>query len=336
VKAFRCRVCDSPLYFENSVCVSCGTALGFSRAERAIVPVDDAGRYVDAAGLVWHVCANLNLSGCTWLAPLESGQCFACDLTRTRPNDDDTAGLAEYPHAEQAKRHLVFELDTLGFPVVGKDPDRGGDPENGLAFDLLSSVAEDVVIGHERGVITIDLAESDAAHREKVRARLAEPYRTMLGHFRHEVGHYYEWQLVRGDDLMAQCRDLFGDESVDYQAELDRHYREGPPDDWESSYISTYATMHPFEDFAETWAHFLHICDTVETAGEYGLTAVASPAAFQSFRDLVVGVWVPLTAALNMINRSMGRDDLYPFVIPAPVLDKLDFVARLPRSAHRS
>ncbi|GAB3775640.1 hypothetical protein FB382_004191 [Nocardioides ginsengisegetis] len=330
MKAFRCRVCDNPLHFENSVCVSCGTALGFSRSERAIVPLDDTGRYVDPAGLVWHVCANLNLSGCTWLAPVEGASCFACGLTRTRPSDHDLEGLANYPLAEQAKRHLVFELDGLGFPVVGKDPATGGDEENGLAFDLLSSSnGEDVTIGHENGVVTIDLAESDDAYREKIRAQLAEPYRTMLGHFRHEVGHYYEWQLVRGDERFTRCRELFGDESIDYAAELQRHYEQGPPDGWEQSHISTYATMHPFEDFAETWAHYLHICDTIETAGEYGLTAVSSPALFSSFRDLVVGIWVPLSIALNMINRSMGKDDLYPFVIPAPVLDKLDFVASL-------
>ena len=161
MRAFRCRVCDNPLHFENSLCVSCGTSLGFSRQERAIVPVDENGQYVDATGLVWHVCRNLNLHGCTWLAPLEGGQCFSCDLTRTRPSDEDLVGLENYPAAERAKRHLIAELDTLGFPVVGKDPETGGDPENGLAFDLLSSVAENVVIGHEDGVITIDLAESD-------------------------------------------------------------------------------------------------------------------------------------------------------------------------------
>jgi len=325
VKAFRCRVCDNQLYFENSVCVSCGTALGYSRAERSIVPVDDTGRYVDASGLVWHVCANLNLSGCTWLAELEGGQCFSCGLTRTRPSDDDVVGLENYPLAEQAKRHLIVELDTLGFSVVGKDTD----PDNGLAFDLLSSVEENVVIGHEDGLVTIDLAESDAAHREKVRAQLAEPYRTMLGHFRHEVGHYYEWQLVRGDEVMRRCTELFGDESKDYQAEIERHYAEGPPEGWEQSYISTYATMHPFEDFAETWAHFLHIADTIETAREFGLVTVAGVGSFSTFRDVVTGVWIPLSTALNQINRSMGKDDLYPFVIPVPVLDKLDFVASL-------
>ncbi|KQW47835.1 hypothetical protein ASC77_15545 [Nocardioides sp. Root1257] len=329
MKSYRCRVCDNPLYFENSVCVSCGTALGFSRDERSIVPVDETGRYVDASGAIWWVCANLNLSGCTWLAPVHGGTCFACDLTRTRPADDDLEGLEQFRLAEQAKRHLVVELDTLGFPVVGK----ATDPENGLAFDLLStterSSEDNVVIGHEDGLITIDLAESDAAYREKVRAQLAEPYRTMLGHFRHEVGHYYEWQLVRGEERMARCRELFGDESKDYQAEIDRHYSEGPPVGWEDEYISTYATMHPFEDFAETWAHYLHICDTIETAGEFGLATVAPVTAFSSFRDVVVGVWVPLSVALNMINRSMGKDDLYPFVIPPAVVDKLAFVASL-------
>jgi hypothetical protein len=325
VKAFRCRVCDNPLHFENSVCVSCGTALGYSRSERAIVPVDEHGQYVDATGLVWHVCKNLGLSGCTWLSRVPGGQCSVCDLTRTRPSDDDPIGLEQFPLAEAAKRHLVAELDTLGYPVRSKEED----PEDGLAFDLLSSVDENVVIGHENGIITIDLAESDDAHREKVRANLAEPYRTMLGHFRHEFGHYAEWQLVRGDERMTRCRELFGDESKDYQAEIKRHYDEGPPADWASSYISTYATMHPFEDFAETWAHFLHIADNVETAREYGLLTVGAIGDFSQFRDVVTGVWIPLSIALNQMNRSMGKDDVYPFVIPPPVLDKLDFVSSL-------
>lgn len=288
VKAFRCRICDQPLHFENSGCVSCGTRLGYARDERAIVPVDAKGRYVDGHGAEWHVCSNLGLSGCTWLAPTDGGQCFACDLTRTRPNDEDAEGLANYPAAERAKRHLITELDTLGFPVVGKFED----PENGLAFDLLSSVEENVRIGHANGLITIDLAESQAAHREKV-------------------------------------REQFGDDSLDYQREIDRHYAEGPPTGWESSYISTYATMHPFEDFAETWAHYLHICDTIQTASEYGLATVSSVTRFSHFRDVVVGIWVPLSVALNMINRSMGHEDLYPFVIPDEVLEKLEFVASL-------
>ncbi|MFW6773020.1 zinc-binding metallopeptidase family protein [Nocardioides sp. CPCC 205120] len=324
MKAFRCRVCDNALYFENSRCVSCGTALAFSRAERAMVPVDGDGRYVDAGGTAWHTCALRRTVGCNWLSAEEGAPCGACALTRTRPADDDAEGLAQLPTAEAAKRRLVHELDVLGFPVVGRDED----PDAGLCFDMLSSVEENVVIGHASGVITIDLAETDDARRERVRVELGEPYRTMLGHLRHEVGHYVEFRLVTGDALLTRCRELFGDDTRDYQAEIDRHYSEGPPDDWQRCYISTYATMHPFEDFAETFAHYLHISDTVDTAVEQGLLTV-NPSVFGSFRDLVVGVWVPLSVALNEINKSMGKDDLYPFVIPDPVLDKLDFVAAL-------
>lgn len=288
------------------------------------MPVDAGGRYDAPDGTTWWSCRNLALSGCTWLARSEGAQCSACDLTRTRPNDADAVGLRQFWDAEGAKRHLVAELDALGFPVV----DKHTDPQDGLAFDLLSSVASSVTIGHADGVVTIDLAETEASHREKLKAQLDEPYRTMLGHFRHESGHYYEWQLVRGEERLARARELFGDERADYSEALERHYADGPPDGWEASYISAYATMHPFEDFAETWAHYLHIRDTIETAQEYGLAAaVLDPDA--DFREVVVGTWVPLAIALNMINRSMGQDDLYPFVIPGPVLDKLEFVSTL-------
>lgn len=327
MKTYRCRRCSAALYFENSVCVACGTPLGYSRAEAAIVPVDDAGVYRDEDGARWFVCANLNLSGCTWLTPTPGGQCAACDLTRTRPSDDDLTGLAQLVDAERAKRHLVAELDTLGFPVVSKHDD----PVNGLAFDLLSSVSEQVLIAHADGLVTIDLAESDDAHREKVRDQLDEPYRTVLGHLRHEVGHYYEWQLVeqRGGAVLDRARELFGDETVSYQDSVQRHYDSGPPEGWPDRYISSYATMHPYEDFAETWAHYLHICDTVETVVEYGLLPVSEVKRQSSFRDLVTQVWIPLSTTLNMVNRSMGAGDLYPFVIPDEVLDKLEFVATL-------
>jgi len=292
------------------------------------VPVDATGKYVDSDGLIWYVCRNLNLSGCTWLAPIQGSQCFSCNLTRTRPADGDEAGLHNFPLASRAKRHLIAELDALGFPVVGK----GDDPVGGVAFDLLSSTDSQVMIAHDDGIITIDLAEGNDSHRERIRSQLDEAYRTMLGHFRHEVGHYYEWQLIEesgDDDLIAKCRGLFGDETADYQESVDRHYSAGPPADWRQRYISSYATMHPYEDFAETWAHYLHICDTIETAVEYGLTRPADLLGHARFRDLVENVWVPLSTALNLVNRSMGKDDLYPFVLAPAVLDKLDFVASL-------
>jgi hypothetical protein len=322
-------VCGNALYFGNSSCVSCGTHLGFSRVEKAIVPVDEHGQYVDGENRVWHVCANSSLSGCTWLTDVPGGRCFSCDLTRTRPSDDDVKGLSEYPIAEGAKRRLIVELDDLDFPIRTRQED----PDTGLAFDLLSSVDEKVTIGHADGVITLDLAESNDVHREQLRVSMDEPYRTMLGHFRHEIGHFYWQQLVAGDaDLLEEFRELFGDERESYAAAMERHYGQGAPPEWQERFISQYATMHPWEDFAETFAHYLHICDTVETASSYGLATVASPKQFSSFRDLVTGVWVPLSIALNQINRSMGKEPLYPFVIPRPVLDKLEFVARLPRS----
>jgi hypothetical protein len=323
VRAFECRQCGNSLYFENSTCVSCGTRLGFSREERAIVPVDEQGRYVDADGLVWWWCSNRELSACTWLTRFEGTLCFNCSLTRTRPNDDDAAGMRAFPAAESAKRRLIVELDELELAIVT----RAQDPENGLAFDLLSSANESVTTGHQNGIVTIDLAEGDSVHRERLRRNLDEPYRTLLGHFRHETGHYYEALLVR-DELLETARELFGDERADYGEALGRHYEQGPPAGWRDRYISAYATMHPFEDFAESFAHFLHINDTIHTAGSFGLTTV-DMGAFRSFRDLVTGVWIPLSVALNQINRSIGKDPLYPFVIAGPVLDKLEFVASL-------
>ena len=324
MKAFSCRVCDAALFFENYQCMTCGTLQGFSRDERAIVPLDDQRMYVDARGESWHTCRNAGVAACTWLATADDELCFSCSLTRTRPNRDDGVGLPQYVVAERAKRHVIVELDTLGFPI---EP-RSHEHPAGLAFDLLSSVAENVVIGHDNGLITIDVAESDIAHREKVRARLDEPYRTMLGHFRHEIGHYFEGVLVQGD-LLDRARELFGDETKDYQAEIERHYSQGPPGGWEASYISMYATMHPYEDFAETFAHYLHINETIDNARQFGLMAVAPVTSFTSFRDVVSGLWIPLSIALNQINRGMGKEPLYPFTIPDMVIEKLEFVASL-------
>lgn len=329
MRTFTCRNCGNTLYFENSACVSCGVGLGYARGEGAIVPLDVEGRYTSRDGTTWTRCRNLALSGCTWLTPAAGGLCSSCDLTRTRPSDEDLTGLSQFPVAEAAKRHLLVELDRLGLEYVS----RSVDPDRGLCFDMLSSVEENVVIGHADGVITIDLAEGDDAHRVKVQAELDEPYRTMLGHLRHEVGHYFE-SLITDPQVIERKRALFGDETVDYQAAIDRHYREGAPADWQGSFISTYATMHPFEDFAESFAHMLHIYDTIDSARHLGLTTV-DLSAFSAFRDVVTGVWIPLSTALNQINRSMGKDDLYPFVIALPVLDKLDFVATLTATYRR-
>src|SRR6201999_4323193 len=222
--------------------------------------------------------------------------------------------------AEKAKRRLIAELHELKLPIIGRDED----PEYGLAFDLLSSASDKVFTGHDNGVITLDLAEGDDVHREQLRISMDEPYRTLLGHFRHEIGHYYYFRLVDpSPDYKNRFRDLFGDPDADYQEALDRHYKNGPPPYWEDDYVSSYATMHAAEDWAETFAHYLHIRDTLDTAAWMGFApatatfdrSVLGPSAFNTIIDM----WLPVSWSLNMVNRSMGHDDLYPFVLPVAV-----------------
>lgn len=332
MRAFGCPRCRQLVPFEAVTCLSCGTALGFAPEAGEVVAADERAR-----------CANQFPAGCNWLpAPGEAagGLCPSCRLTRTRPHDADLAAdwqLAEaFREAEAAKRRLVFQFLELGLPLLPYDGERG------LAFDLLSSAAGPVVTGHEDGVITIDLAEGDDAHRKQMRRELGEPYRTMLGHLRHESGHYFWTVLVEPDPAaLEQFRSQFGDERPDYRAALERHYRQGPPAEWVSGYVSAYATAHPWEDWAETFAHYLHIRDTLQTAASFGmlvvgpgcapdLIAAPSPEHEDRFED-ILDDWLPLTYALNAVNRSMGRDDLYPFVLSEAVIAKLTFVHRLVR-----
>jgi hypothetical protein len=304
MRAFACTRCGNRAHFHNVTCAHCGAGLGFLWPERELTTLE-------AAGERSRRCANLDLAGCNWLVDAAGTLCPSCRLTRTRPADDDPTGLGEFRSAETAKRWLLFELGELGLPIEG------------LSFELLSSGREQVTTGHAQGVITLDVAESDPVHRETVREQLGEPYRTVLGHFRHEVGHYYQPLIVpEGSAAADRSRELFGDDRDDYQAALDRHYANGPPADWSKRYVSAYATMHPMEDWAETFAHVLHIRDTTQTAHEYGLTK-ADPDA--PWRDLLAD-WLPLSIALNEINRGMGKADLYPFVLSAPVVEKLAFV----------
>jgi hypothetical protein len=244
-----------------------------------------------------------------------------------------------------AKRRLVFQLGELNLPLSPRDPIQG----TGVAFDLLSSSETKVLTGHNNGVITLDLAEADSEHREGLRLQLSEPYRTLLGHFRHEIGHYYWPLLVYEPDVLSACRNLFGDDRQDYAAAVARHYETSGTDDfsWREEHISRYATMHPYEDWAETFAHYLHILDTLQTAESFGLGTVTTqefstrltrrkgvhptrPDGSTSFDD-VIAHWLELSYALNQINRSMGQPDLYPFVLAPTALRKLAFVDDLVR-----
>jgi hypothetical protein len=261
-------------------------------------------------------------------------------LTRVIPDLSQPEHKEIWYKLEVAKRRLVYSLLALGCAVR----DKVDDPEHGLAYDFLSedhaSGALPVLTGHKDGVITLNIAEADDVERERRRNQLHEPYRTLLGHFRHEVGHYYWDRLIKNRSLINAFRERFGDDRVDYAEALKCHYDNGPPDDWQQRFVSAYASSHPWEDWAETWAHYLHMTDALESAAACGLTlhpqrrdepTLKSPPPapgerrFNSF-DLLIESWFPLTYVLNNLNRGMGLPDGYPFVLSRPAIEKLRFV----------
>lgn len=302
--------------------------------------VEPGGTRIDDE--LWFPCEHREW-GCNWLVAesAESGRCFSCALSRSLPPKSDEVAWEKLADAGIAKRRLLVQLLDLGLPITPYY-----EKEGGLGFDLLSSFSENrpITIGHANGIITIDLAETLDARREALRVSLGEPYRTMLGHFRHEIGHYYQNVLLTDDAAWAQCRELFGDERASYQDALDRHYREGPPDDWYVAHISTYATMHPWEDFAECFAHYLHIRATLATAAGAGMVLHADRAHAVLEHDIAPGRayddesidrmlddWELVSMFFNRANRAMGQRDLYPFALTAAVRTKLDFIHRLVR-----
>lgn len=346
MRAFACPVCQSFASFERDRCESCGAALGLHLPSRSMVALHGGATTID--GEAWVRCTQADPLGCNWLVPESEdpaarGRCLADSLIRREPEPDDTIAREKLAPTAVALRRLIYQLDWLGLPIDGYWRRDGG-----LAFDLLSSYStgERITIGHADGVITIDLVESLDAYRETLRVRLGEPYRTMLGHFRHEAGHYYQNILVEtgpgAQRYLARCRDLFGDERASYADALARHYEFGAPPDWQDSYISEYATMHPWEDFAETFAHYLHITGTLATAAAAGVVMDSDRVRGVILHDVVPSLdystvgfdqalsdWHWLSMMFNRVNRSMGQRDLYPFTLTQPVIDKLAFVHRL-------
>ena len=332
MRDFSCPRCGQQLAFENSRCLHCGATLRFVLGTRDFVALAEDGanpHTAEVGGVVVSSCANLFTARCNWATAVGTALCPSCTLTRVRPADADTSGISAFADAEAAKRRLVLELTELRLPIVG----RVVDPAGGLCFDLLSSEEEPVVTGHDNGVVTLDLAESDDVHRTQLQLSMAEPYRTLLGHFRHETGHYYSMVLAEDGAARSDLERLFGDPDADYQAALDRHYSEGAPAGWERSFVSSYATMHPAEDWAETFAHYLHIRDTLDTAAAFGMAPAGAtadrPLTGDVGFDKIIELWLPLSWSLNMVNRSMGHADLYPFVLPDAVLEKMRLVHHL-------
>jgi hypothetical protein len=351
-RRYRC-VCGQAVFFRNSQCLNCGRALGYENGRLELVPLEPARASdptllrvagdVDAA--LYVRCANFETpAGCNWILPLherDAGQtlCRACRLNRTIPDLSVREHAQGWRLIEIAKRRLVSQLLALRLPVASKLVE---DPQRGLAFDILAAPPGGrVMTGHADGLITLDVAEADDAYRERERRALGEPYRTLLGHFRHEAGHYYWDRLVEGSRWLGDFRALFGDERADYSAALRSNYERAPPADWPARFVSRYASVHPWEDWAETWAHYLHIVDTLDTAASYGLDAgefamgitpiprdaLWRPDAPDAARLLqLLNSWVEITAVLNEMSRSMGQHDFYPFVMPRPAVAKLQFI----------
>ncbi|MDQ7992074.1 MAG: putative zinc-binding metallopeptidase [Propionicimonas sp.] len=339
MKLLVCPTCAGLLFLESLRCEACGTEVAYHVPTAEMVAV--TGRDIPVGERIWHPCSNRQWD-CNWLVADETGtgRCFSCQLTRTRPAADDTIALEKLASTAQAKRRLLVQLKSLGLPV-----DPHFERDGGLGFDLISSFSENrqVMIGHANGIVTIDLAESLDEHRERLRIALGEPYRTMLGHFRHEVGHYYQWVLVEQTDRIDECRGLFGDERASYSDAIARHYATGSPDGWEASFISEYATMHPWEDFAECFAHYLHINETLNTAATAGLElalerqrvitlpqVVAPKERYGAGEfDALLEDWRWVSLFFNRANRAMGKADLYPFRITPAVAEKLRFIHRV-------
>ncbi|THD43515.1 MAG: hypothetical protein E7774_12630 [Bradyrhizobium sp.] len=328
MRKFTCPTCDTRLYFENFVCETCSSSLAFDPRTQGFERLDGEESVL--------ACGNRNLNVCNWRkANAEDAFCQSCRLDRTIPRLNDEANVELWRRLEFAKRRVLYDLGRLGLTT----PARGDGLELGLAFDFLAAADGNVVTGHDGGLITINLAEADDARREQIRTDLHEPYRTLVGHFRHECGHYL-WQrfVVSGEEL-ERFRAVFGDERRDYAQALRDHYARPP--EWRTQFVSDYAASHPWEDWAECAAHYLHIVSTLDTfiSSPLGAPERAKPVDDpyrESDFDAVLSQWFPLAESLNELNRSMGLHDPYPFVLTPATIEKLRLVQQILRRAAAS
>lgn len=354
MKIFQCNKCHNLIFFENTVCEKCGSLLGYLDRQNVLSALIEEGNdwraLADATG-TYRFCSNHAHGVCNWLVPADRDVifCTACTLNSVIPDLDNPEYVSAWRRIEYAKHRLVYSLIRLGLPLDSKSQA----PESGLSFEFRSDAISqtgpaDAKTGHAHGTITINVAEADVVKREQTRERLAEPYRTLIGHFRHESGHYYWERMVNSDAAVLEAfRGLFGDERSEYANALQQYYEQGPPHDWRDRHISAYSSAHPWEDWAETWAHYLHLVDTLETAHAFrislnpnldGLDDLEMTADFdpygQSDFHAITAAAIPLSIAINSLNRSMGQPDLYPFTLPAPVMEKLHFIHNL-LAGHR-
>ncbi|MBX9819500.1 MAG: putative zinc-binding peptidase [Afipia birgiae] len=357
MKLFQCQICAQPLFFENTLCEKCGHRLGYEPNQQRLMaleaaPESDGGLWMEAGTHAgpsrWRLCINANDGVCNWMLPEGASEsfCLSCRHNRVIPNLANPLNQERWRLLESAKHRLIYTLLALRLPLT-KRPE---DPE-GLAFDLLEQAGPDgppVMTGHDSGLITINLLEADDQEREKRRTEMGEAYRTLLGHVRHEVGHWYWEKVVRDGGRLDSFRAMFGDERDDYAQALQRHYANGPSPDWQMRFVSPYASSHPWEDFAETFAHYLHIVDTLETAHAFGLAVrprirdaddISAEMNFDPHRSRdvmqLIDAWLPLAFAVNSLNRSMGQPDLYPFILSSAAIEKLGFIHDLAHARDR-
>jgi hypothetical protein len=342
MKAFHCS-CGWRIFFENTECLGCNRALGFDPARREMVSLEPAGNTpgifvsTEKDRRQYRLCRNYHEQQlCNWLLPAVQPReyCLACNLNETITGLGDPKYRQGWANTEAAKRRLLYTLLKLRLPVISKHED----PKKGLAFAFLHDQRQDpdaehefVSTGHCNGLITVNLLEADDAARESARVEMNESYRTLLGHFRHESGHYYWQRLVADGDRLIAFREVFGDERRDYNQALKDYYAAGPRSNWHADYISGYARCHPWEDWSETWAHYLHMVDALETARTFGV-ARSNPAHDELDRCLTE--WSAVTIMMNELNRSVGQYDAYPFVLSKPIMRKLDFVHEVVRAGR--
>ncbi|MCB1348691.1 MAG: putative zinc-binding metallopeptidase [Paracoccaceae bacterium] len=269
-------------------------------------------------------CSNREVIGCNWIATAPGALCESCAMTKLAPDTSVPGAINNWAKTEAAKRWVLVNLRSwqwFGPQDTGVRP----------IFHMLAEGVDPVVMGHAYGVLTISIAESDPVLNVMRREALAESYRTMIGHLRHELAHMIWWRLSIEPDFLADFRALFGDEEADYRAALDRHYSNGPPEGWRDNFLTAYASAHPHEDWAETTAHLLHLIDIADSAIAVGLSAPDAPdrnwdAYGEPDAEKLTTIAAELAMKINHVNRSMGLSDLYPFVLHDRARQKLAFV----------
>jgi hypothetical protein len=345
MRNFYCYHCGHQIFFLNTRCGNCHALLGYLPSE------EDMGTFFEEhsenvwqsqnpkhEGKLFKPCHNYQVENiCNWMLPAASEKiyCEACQLTTVIPNLNQADNKLYWSRLEAAKRRFLYALHRL---KIAPRPKYDSNDYEGLAFEFKQATDDHpVMTGHDCGLITINIAEADSSYREWTRENMQEPYRTLLGHFRHESGHYYFDRLIEHTKWHQPFKDLFGDDEQDYQQALNRHYKDGAPTDWQDYYVSSYASMHPWEDWAETWAHYLHMMDTLDTAYHSGVNIQPynrfephmalsdSPIGKPDFEQ-ILSDWFALSYVLNSLNRSMGLIDAYPFALSQAVLNKLRFI----------